>query len=137
MVAEMRTHVWTVAAAVLVIAGVAGCSNMTTGTVAMTTESGPTTRRPTAPTTPRTTSRSPAPRTSSDVPPPSDALTISCKDYLRLDVATQTAIIAEILRQEGSVLNGSSDIAKQLADAVCQFIPSSTVHEILVGGPVP
>jgi hypothetical protein len=133
----MRTHVWTVAAALLAVGAIAGCTDMTTGTVAMTTESGPTTRRSTESTTPSTSSRSPTPRTSSGAPPPSRALTISCRDYLRLDVASQTAIIAEILKQEGSPFSGSSDVAKQLADAVCQFIPSSTVHEILVGGPVP
>lgn len=122
MVAEMSI-LRTVTSALLLIGGIAGCSHMTPGTVAMTTESGPTTRGSTESTTPRTES---------------DALTITCKDYLVLDDAAQTAIVAEILAQQGSVLgSANSDATKTLADAVCQFLPKSTVKEILVGGPVP
>jgi hypothetical protein len=106
----MSTHVRTVAA-LLLIGGIAGCSHMTTGTVAMTTEAGP---------------------------PSADALTITCEEYLDLDAAEQKAIVGEILAQPGSVLlPGNSEATKTLADAVCQFLPKSTVKEILVGGPVP
>jgi hypothetical protein len=63
---------------------------------------------------------------------------MTCKDYLDLDPNTQTAVIDEILNQEGSVLGPqNTEIAKTLADAVCQFLPTSTVSEILLGGSPP
>lgn len=134
----MRTHVRTIAATVVLIAGITGCSHMTTGTATMRPQPVPETRRSTVPTIPRTTSpRSTAPRPSSDVPAPSNSLTMSCQDYLDLDQETRLAVIGEILRQHGSALEGGSDITKTLADAVCQFLPNSTVSEVLVGGPVP
>jgi|GEM_PF-1215762 hypothetical protein len=135
----MRTHVRTAAAAVILIAAITGCSHMTTGTATMRPQPVPETRRATPPTIPRTTSARPtAPRPSSDVPAPSNSLTMSCADYLDLDQATRTAVIGEILKQHGSGPgNDEADITKTLADAVCQFLPNSTVSEILVGGPVP
>ena len=120
----MSTHVRTVAAALFLIVGLVGCSHMTQGTASMPTGS-------------RGSSPSSAPRTSADAPPSSDALTITCGDYIKLDEAAQTEIIAEIMKKQGSVLDGRPDVTKQLADAVCQFLPKSTVQEILVGGPVP
>jgi hypothetical protein len=43
-------------------------------------------------------------------------------------------VIEEILAQEGSVLGPqNTEIAKTLADAVCQFLPTGTVSEILLG----
>jgi hypothetical protein len=139
---RMGTHVRTTAAAVVLIAGIAGltgCSHMTTGTATMRPQPVPETRRTAAPTVPRTTTARPTtPRTSSDVPAPSNSLTMSCKDYLELDQNTRRAVIDKILEQHGGGLGGDeSDITKTLADAVCQFLPTSTVSEILVGGPVP
>jgi hypothetical protein len=120
----MSTHFRIVAAAVFLIGGIAGCSHMTQGTASMPEGS-------------RGGSQSTSPRTSSSAAPSSDPLSISCRDYLRLDEAAQTEIIAEIMKKQGSVLDGAPDVTKQLADAVCQFLPKSTVQEILVGGPVP
>jgi hypothetical protein len=120
----MSTHVRSVATALFLIGGLAGCSHMTQGTAAMPAQS-------------RGASPSTSPRTSSEAPASSDPLTMSCRDYLRLDEAAQTEVIAEIMKKQGSVLDGSPDVTKQLADAVCQFLPKSTVQEILVGGPVP
>jgi hypothetical protein len=135
----MGIHVRTVTAAVVLIAGIAGCSHMTTGTATMRPQPDPETRRSIAPTIPRSTiPRSTSPRTSSNVPPPSNSLTITCKDYLDLDKASKIAVVEEILKQEGSVLDPTtSDISQTLADAVCQYLPNSTVKEILIGGPVP
>jgi hypothetical protein len=63
---------------------------------------------------------------------------MTCEQYIDLDPDTQTAVIEEILAQEGSVLGPqNTEIAKTLADAVCQFLPTSTVSEILLGGGPP
>jgi hypothetical protein len=132
----MRTRVLVAGAAILLAAGITACERTTPGTVAMTTEPGASTTRSSTPSTsqPRTSS----PRTSSNVPPPSDSLTMTCKAYLDLDPDTQTAVVDEILKQEGSVLGPqNTEIAKTLADAVCQFLPTSTVSEILLGGSPP
>jgi hypothetical protein len=124
-------------AAVVLAAGITSCERSIPGTVAMTTEPGPSTTRSSAPSTSRPTTSRP-PRTSSNVPPPSDSLTMTCKDYTALDPDTQTAVVQEILTQEGSVLGPqNAEIAKSLADAVCQFLPDSTVSEILLGGGPP
>jgi hypothetical protein len=132
----MRTRVLIAGAAIVLAAGITSCERSIPGTVAMTTEPGPSTTRSSAPSTSRpSTSR---PSTSSDVPPPSDSLTMTCKDYTDLDPDTQTAVVQEILTQEGSVLGPeNAEIAKSLADAVCQFLPDSTVSEILLGGGPP
>jgi hypothetical protein len=130
----MRTRVLVAAALFVVAAAVAGCDRTTEGTVAMTTEAGPplrssTSSRPT-PSSPRTT----LPRTSSPAPPPGDALALTCKQYVGLDEASRTAVVEEILKDQSSVLSpGDADIAKTLADAVCTFLPDSTVAEILLG----
>jgi hypothetical protein len=63
---------------------------------------------------------------------------MTCSEYVDLDPDTQTAVIAEILTQEGSVMGPQqAEIAKTLADAVCQFLPTSTLSEILLGGTPP
>jgi hypothetical protein len=63
---------------------------------------------------------------------------MTCEEYVGLDPDTQTAVIEEILNQGGPVMGPqSAEIAKTLADAVCQFLPSSTLSEILLGGSPP
>lgn len=130
----MRTRVLGAAAVFVVAAALAGCDRTTEGTVAMTTEAGPplrssTTTRPT-PSSPRTST----PRTSSNTPPPGDPLAVTCQEYVDLDEANRTAVIDEILKDETAVLSpGDAEIAKTLADAVCTFLPDSTVAEILLG----
>jgi len=64
---------------------------------------------------------------------------MTCKEYIDLkDEDTRSAVIEKILGQEGSVLGPQqTEIAKTLADAVCQFLPTSTVSEILLGGGPP
>ncbi len=70
----------------------------------------------------------------SNAPPPGDALAVTCQEYVGLDKAEQTAVIEEILKDAKSVLSpGDAEIAKTLADAVCTFLPDSTVSEILLG----
>jgi hypothetical protein len=137
----MRTRVLIAGAALVFAAGVTACERSTPGTVAMTTEPGASTARSSTPSTssPRTSSpRTSSPRTSSNVPPPSNSLTMTCEEYNDLDSDTQTAVIEEIVAQEGSVIGPqNTEIAKTLADAMCQFMPTSTVNELLLGGSPP
>ncbi|MHA3018850.1 hypothetical protein ACXPWS_01095 [Mycobacterium sp. BMJ-28] len=120
----------------------AGCARTTEGSVAMTTVPGPALSTTTS--APGTTTRARpstpgSPRTSvPDVPAPPGALTMTCRDYTSLDEATQKAVVNAILQQEQSILSPDNiDVAKTLADAVCQFLSDSTVSEVLLGGPVP
>jgi hypothetical protein len=63
---------------------------------------------------------------------------MTCKEYNGLDADTQLAVVQEIVSQEGSVIGQQNiEIAKTLADAMCQFIPDSTVSELLLGGSPP
>ena len=147
IVAQMRTRVLIAGATLVLAAGITACERTTPGTVAMTTEPGPSTPRTSTPSIPGLpsitglpgTPGTSSPRTSSNVPPPSNSLTMTCKQYIDLnDEDTQSAVIEEILKQEGSVLGPQqTEIAKTLADAVCQFLPTSTVSEILLGGGPP
>lgn len=132
-----------------------GCARSTEGTVAQTTEPGPPlTSAPTTtgergipglpqiPGLPEITIPSfPVPGQGSDVPDvpaPPDALTMTCADFNKLDAATKKAVVNAILEGEDSILGPENvDIARSLADAVCQFLPDSTVSEVLLGGPVP
>jgi hypothetical protein len=132
-------------ASILLAAGITACERTTPGTVAMTTEPGASistsprsTSRPTLPSFPGLPGIPSTPRTSSNVPPPSNSLTMKCKEYNGLDADTQLAVVQEIVSQEGSVIGQQNiEIAKTLADAMCQFIPDSTVSELLLGGSPP
>lgn len=145
----MRTRVLVAGASILLAAGITACERTTPGTVAMTTEPGAslstsprTTSRPTLPTfpglpgIPGIPGLPSTPRTSSNVPPPSNSLTMKCKEYNGLDADTQLAVVQQIVSQQGSVIGQQNiEIAKTLADAMCQFIPDSTVSQLLLGGP--
>jgi hypothetical protein len=140
IVAEMSSHVRTAAAALILAGVLAGCSRTTTGTVAMTTEPG----------APLTTSRTPGsrpslPRLPTSTAPrtpnpnaPADSLTMTCEQYNALDEDTKLAVVGEIVNEEGSLFGGEgAEIAKTLADAMCQILPSAKVSEVLMGGGLP
>lgn len=132
----MWTRVLVAVVAGTVVGALAACDRTTPGTVAMTTEPGYTTqsRSPSRPSTTPRTPRTPSPRTPSDTPPSGDALDVTCQQYIGLDEASRTALIEEILSDESSVLPpDEAGIGKTLADAVCTFLPTSTVSEILLG----
>jgi hypothetical protein len=142
----MRTRVLVAGASILLAAGITACERTTPGTVAMTTEPGASlstsprsTSRPTLPSfpgLPGIPGLPSTPRTSSNVPPPSNSLTMKCKEYNGLDADTQLAVVQQIVSQQGSVIGQQNiEIAKTLADAMCQFIPDSTVSQLLLGGP--
>jgi hypothetical protein len=133
-------------ASILLAAGITACERTTPGTVAMTTEPGASlstsprsTSRPTLPSfpgLPGIPGLPSTPHTSSNVPPPSNSLTMKCKEYNGLDADTQLAVVQQIVSQQGSVIGQQNiEIAKTLADAMCQFIPDSTVSQLLLGGP--
>jgi hypothetical protein len=131
----MNAHVRTAAAALITVGVLAGCSQTTTGTPAMTTEPGPTTTRSSKPTPTSGSPTSSAPSTPG-APAPDDAMTMTCKEYSDLDKDTQQAVIDEIISQEGSLIGPeNAELAKTLADATCGFLPDAVLSEILVGGP--
>ena len=100
----------------------------------MTTEPGGSTRTSTSSRPTTSSPQTSTPRTSSDAPPPGDALDVTCQQYVQLDQASQTEVIEEILEGGAAVLGpGDAEIAKTMADAVCTFLPNSTVSEILLG----
>ena len=141
----MRTRVLVAGASILLAAGITAYERTTPGTVAMTTEPGASlstsprsTSRPTLPSFPGLPGLPSTPGTSSNVPPPANSLTMKCEEYNGLDADTQLAVIQKIVSQDGSVIGQQNiEIAKTLADAMCQFIPSSTVNELLLGGSPP
>jgi hypothetical protein len=133
----MNAYVRTAAVALITVGVLAGCSKTTTGTVAMTTEPGPTTMRSSKPTPTPDSPTSSAPSTPG-APAPDDAMTMTCKEYSDLDKDTQQAVIDEIIGQEGSLIGPeNAELAKTLADATCGFLPDAVLSEILFGGPPP
>ncbi|MDT5135149.1 MAG: hypothetical protein QOJ20_2359 [Mycobacterium sp.] len=137
------------AGAVLILAATtAGCERTTPGTVAMTTQPGPpitsTTRTPTTtvpglPGIPMPSIPIPGFPGNTNVPvvpAPPNALTMKCSEFNKLDEATRLAVIRAILAQENNPLgpNGES-VGQMLVEAACQFLPQSTVSEVLTGTP--
>ncbi|MDZ4234324.1 MAG: hypothetical protein U1C73_11325 [Dietzia sp.] len=147
----MNTRVRVVATTVvgvgLVLGLTTGCQQTTEGVVAQTTEPGPPL---TSPTTPggRTPSipglpdiqipNIPLPTRNTDVPEvpaPANALEMTCDEFSELDEATRVAVVREILAQDSNPLGPDGEFVGQiLADAACQFLPTATVSEILMGG---
>lgn len=133
------------AAGLLVLTGVVGgCTRVTGGSVVQTTEPGPPLSsappRPTAAPPPRIPSL-PLPTRPSDlpeVPPPANALTMTCAEYLDLDEATQYAVIREVLEKGDTPLGPlgrqRESLTKTLVDAVCPFMPQATVNQAVLGG---
>ncbi|MFG1934602.1 hypothetical protein ACGFK1_28765 [Mycobacterium sp. NPDC048908] len=149
----MRTLVLVAGAALMVAGLTAGCQRTTPGTVAMTTEPGPPIASPTQapqstlpglpgiplPNIPLPNIPLPGLPGNTDVPEvpaPPDALTMKCDDFNKLDEATRLAVIRAILAQENNPLgpNGES-VGQMLVEAACQFLPSATVSEVLMGTP--
>ncbi|MFS0901108.1 hypothetical protein [Mycolicibacterium litorale] len=103
-----RTLTARLAMGLLLSAGLlAGCTQTVTGTVAQTTEPGP---------------------------PIPDATSVTCKEYAALEEDAQLAIIGELMK-EGSGGAGSQRtvVAKTLADAICEVLPSARLSDILIG----
>lgn len=121
-----------VAAAALACLGLAtACVRTTEGTVAMTTEPGPpleqreTTARPTTSPTP-------------GVPAPANAMRMTCDEFTDLDVETRLAVVREILATGESMFGPlGAEFAASMANTICQFMPDTSVYEVLIGSPPP
>ena len=137
----MRTKVRVTAAAMIVLGLITGCARTTPGTVAMTTEPGPPLASPTRiPPTglPGLPIPIPLPTRKTDVPvvpAPPNAATMTCEEFLDLDDANKLAVIRAILEPENNPLAGNEEIASLVAEGMCQFLPDSTVNDVLAGGP--
>lgn len=104
----MGTHAKTLTVAALLCAGLlTGCTQTVTGTVAQTTEPGP------------------------QIP---DATSITCKEYSGLEDDAQLAIVGELTKESsGRSGNQRTIVAKTLADAICEVLPSAKLSDILIG----
>ncbi len=150
----MKTHVRVTAATVVGLGVVFGlttaCQRTTEGSVAQTTQPGPPlTSEPTTgsrtpsipglpdiqiPNIPLPTRNTNVP----EVPAPANSLEMDCEEYADLDEATRVAVVREILAQQDNPLGPNGEFVGQiLADAACQFLPSATVSEVLLGGSPP
>ena len=132
------------------VLGSAACTQTTEGVVAQTTEPGPPlpssddtpTDEPSIPGLPGLPDieipNLPLPTRNTDVPEvpaPANSLEMTCDEYNALDEATRVAVVREVLSQEGNPLGPDGEFVGQiLADAACQFLPSATVSEVLMGG---
>jgi hypothetical protein len=155
----MRTHLRVTAAALVFVGLATGCSRSTEGTVAMTTEPGPPISAPTR--TPSTTDPGfpgipglpsipglpqipgfPMPGNSNvpEVPAPANFDTMKCSEFTKLDEATQRAVIKAILEKEGPQQGQGAEaemVAAIMASAMCSFLPSTVVKEVVLGGSPP
>ena len=136
----MRTQPLVVATAVLCIGIAAACERSVPGTVAMTTEPGPplTTATMTAmPTITFGPGPSSNPTPTSAVPAPANSLTMTCKEFSGLDDATRKAVVQAILAQQKDSSSPfgmlGAEFAESMATTVCQFLPQSTVKDVLTG----
>jgi hypothetical protein len=71
------------------------------------------------------------------VPAPGNALTMTCKEFAGLDDATRKAVVKAILAEETHSPFGvlGVEFAESMATTMCQFLPDSTVREVLMGTP--
>lgn len=125
----MGVPVRVVATAVLCF-GLAACVKTTGGSVAMTTEpGGPITTTTSRPSRTSTT-------TTAEVPAPPNALTMTCKDFVKLDEPTRLAVVKEILKGTNSAFGPLGDeFSETMASTMCDYVPDRTVREILTGTP--
>lgn len=150
----MKTHV-RVAATVVCLGVVFGglttaCQRTTEGSVAQTTQPGPPlTSEPTTgsstpsipglpdiqiPNIPLPTRNTNVP----EVPAPANSLEMTCEEFAGLDEATRVAVVRQILAEQDNPLGPDGEfVGKILADAACQFLPSATVSEVLMGSSPP
>jgi hypothetical protein len=155
----MRTLLRVAAAAVILVGLATGCSRTTEGSVAMTTEPGPPIDAPTW--TPSTDDPGfpgipglpdipglpqipglPMPGNTNvpEVPAPANSQTMKCSEFTKLDEATQRAVIKAILEEQGRQQGQGPEsemVAAIMASAMCSFLPSAVVKEVVLGGSPP
>lgn len=123
-----------VAAAALIASGLVGCSRTVEGmaTTAGTPDSTAETRI--APPSTRSSAPRSTPSRTPSAGPPGDVMTMTCADYNDLAVADKQAAIEEIIAQGGSSAPPDAvDVAKGLADIMCQFMPDQVLSDVLLG----
>jgi hypothetical protein len=151
----MKTHLRVTAATVVGLGVVFGglttaCQRTTEGSVAQTTQPGPPlTSQPTTssskPSTPGLPDiqipNIPLPTRNTnvpEVPAPANSLEMTCQEFADLDEATRVAVVRAILAQRDNPLGPDGEFVGQiLADAACQFLPTATVSEVLMGASPP
>ena len=136
-------------AVAVVCLGLAACEKTTQGSVAMTTEPGPTTTSTPTTTTPTSTTPRPTPTrkptpttttstTTSGVPAPANATTMKCDEFTQLGKPQRLAVVKQILQNSKSVFGPlGDDFAESMASTMCQFMTEETVYQVLTGSPPP
>jgi hypothetical protein len=67
-------------------------------------------------------------------PPIPDATTVTCREYSGLEEDAQLAIIGELMKgTSGGTGEQRTKVAKTLADAICEVLPTAKLSDILVG----
>jgi hypothetical protein len=63
---------------------------------------------------------------------------MACSEFVNLDQATRLAVVRAILAGQDSVFGPmGAEFASSMANTMCQFLPDSTVREVLTGSPPP
>jgi hypothetical protein len=152
----MRTHLRVTAAALIFVGVATGCARTTEGAVAQTTEPGPPiesprrtpSAQPTLPGIPGLPNIPGLPQFPGlpgntnvpDVPAPANWDTMKCSEFSKLDEASQKAVIKAILKDAGNQQGQGSEsevVAGLMATAMCSFLPSAVVKEVVMGGSPP
>lgn len=137
-----RLHIRTLAATLLVTAATVGFSACTTDGTPLASPSDlsapPTStasndddydydyRSPTSTTVPRTTSTEPP---ISDVPPPPDSTSITCREFLTMDKSHQIAVLKGV----GATRN--FEVVATLFSITCRATPDATIYDLIHNPP--
>ncbi|MGV0746095.1 hypothetical protein [Mycolicibacterium sp. XJ870] len=121
-----------VAGIALAVIGLAGCSNVTSGTpMADPDQTGISTT--TTRTTPRTTTPSAPDSPTAPTPPPAGMAGTTCGEYLDMDEATKRQVIAAI-GEENELVEMNPELWISMADMMCSFTPPATLVRDAVAG---
>jgi hypothetical protein len=75
-----------------------------------------------------------------EVPAPANSESMKCSEFTKLDEATQRAVIKAILEKQGPQQGQGPEsemVAAIMASAMCSFLPSAVVKEVVLGGSPP
>ncbi|WP_341268000.1 hypothetical protein [Gordonia malaquae] len=118
------------------VAALAGCSKSDLTPVKAAGDSSTTTSTSVTTSTQVESSTPPSSAPASTVPAPSNALTMSCTEFMGLDQATKQAVTTEIIAGNRTIVNpNNTSLAVVLAEAMCTHEPNSTVNTALGGPP--
>ncbi|WP_336793978.1 hypothetical protein [Gordonia malaquae] len=120
------------------VAALAGCSKSDLTPVKAAGDSSTTTSTSVTTSTQVESSTPPssAPASTPTVAAPSNALTMSCTEFMGLDQATKQAVTTEVIAGNRTIVNpNNTSLAVVLAEAMCTHEPNSTVNTALGGPP--